>query len=160
MRRLIIATTITAVAVAATPSLAVTASAAQVRTTAAVHSVTVLGKKGLFKPGGSGWGTAHPKRIFNGGDPSGLVVTIKWTGWGKKTATGHGLGYAFKPSGGYYAKPVKTILKASHLGHCGSSGPRAYTTLWVKQQKKPGSSHYTKWFRWAGLKNICSRDYT
>jgi hypothetical protein len=119
----------------------------------------VLGKRHLFGRYGVGWGKAHPKRIFNGGDPSGLVRRIKWSHWGSATTTGRGWGNGFKPSGGYYAKPVRTILKARHLGHCTAYGPSAYTVLWVKQQKRPGGSHYTKWFRWAGLSTICARHY-
>jgi hypothetical protein len=149
MRRTIIAAVVATLAVVGAPSPAVAAS----------HHHVVLGKKGLFKPGGAGWGTAHPTKIFNGGDPSGLVGSINWTDWTHSTAIGHGLTSAFKPGGGFYKKPVKIILKATDLGHCTAQGPHAYTQLRAKEQKKPGSSHYTKWFRWAGLKSICARKY-
>ncbi len=36
----------------------------------------VLGSR-AFAPHGSGWGTAHPGEIFNGGDPSGSVSHIR-----------------------------------------------------------------------------------
>jgi hypothetical protein len=49
----------------------------------------------------AGWGTAKPARIFNGGDPSGLVTHIRWASWGGSTANGHGLNWIFKPGGGY-----------------------------------------------------------
>lgn len=122
---------------------------------AATSHAPVLGKKGLV-PYGIGWGTAHPKEIFNGGDPSGDVWSVRWSHWGAATATGHGLGNGFKPQGGYYARPVKTVFKASGLGRCTGHGPRAYRTLWFKQQVKPGSARYTKWYWWSGLRSICA----
>lgn len=123
------------------------------------HRTPVLGKKHLFEPYGKGWGTYRPSGVFNGGDPSGGVGHITWKHWGSPLAKGHGLTSGFKPGGGYYAKPVKIVLHASRLGRCSAGGPRAYTQLHVKVQKRPGGSHYTKWFSWAGLKSICARKY-
>jgi hypothetical protein len=31
----------------------------------------------------------EPSTIFNGGDPSGSVTKIHWTGWGNPTAIGY-----------------------------------------------------------------------
>ena len=42
----------------------------------------MLGKRGLF-PGGEGWGTAHPRTVFNGGSPGGLADKIRWTELGQ-----------------------------------------------------------------------------
>ena len=39
-----------------------------------------------------GYGHPHPRTIFNGGDPTGLVTHIRWKGWGSATATGTGTG--------------------------------------------------------------------
>ena len=40
---------------------------------------------------GTGFGSAEPPKIFNGGDPTGLVTKIQWSGWGGPRATGTGL---------------------------------------------------------------------
>lgn len=74
----------------------------------------MLGRSGLF-PSGKGWGTAHPRTIFNGGSPGGLAERIRWTGSGRATARGQGVIAAYKPRGGYYATRVPT-----------SSRPRAW----------------------------------
>jgi hypothetical protein len=39
---------------------------------------------------GMGFGQVKPSKIFNGGDPTGLVTNVTWTSWGaaKATATG------------------------------------------------------------------------
>lgn len=47
----------------------------------------VLGAR-TFAPMGAGFGTVKPKKIFNAGDPSGLVQDIAWSHWGSPTATG------------------------------------------------------------------------
>jgi hypothetical protein len=77
----------------------------------------VLGTKGLM-PYGTGWGTAHPREIFNGGAPSGSVSRIRWRHWGAATATGSGRAPTYKPGGGYYAKRVRVQLRATRLGRC------------------------------------------
>ena len=111
---------------------------------------TVLGQKNLF-PGGIGWGTARPKMIFNGGDPSGMVSKIRWSNWGSKTAFGRGQGAAFKPGGGYYAKPIQVQLKASKIGH--TKNGRAYKHLTARFQKRPGGP-WTKWSGWLSLRDV------
>ena len=31
---------------------------------------------------GTGFGRARPRKIFNGGDPTGLVTKVSWQSWG------------------------------------------------------------------------------
>ncbi len=124
------------------------------------HHTPVLGKKHLFEPDGKGWGTYRPAKLDNGGDPSGYVTHIHWKHWGAHRATGHGRTYAFKPGGGYYSRTVKIQFHAYKLGRCSAKGPHAYTQLHFREQKRPGSTHWTKWRSWSGLKNICSRNYS
>ena len=38
-----------------------------------------------------GYGHVKPKRIFNGGDPTGLVTHIRWLTWGQRKAIGTGM---------------------------------------------------------------------
>ncbi len=117
-----------------------------------------LGSK-EFAPNGQGFGRIKPATIFNGGDPNGLVTKIKWKGWGKSSARGHGKGAGFKPGGGYYSKPVIVHLRAYKLGHCGKSHKRAYKKLQVQFEKKPNSGKFGKWGDWAGSKTICKIKY-
>jgi hypothetical protein len=112
----------------------------------------VLGAKAFAAPYGSGFGTAEPKEIFNGGDPSGSVRDIKWTGWGNPSAIGSGLEPLFKPHGGYYRKPGRVELRATKLGKCG--GQAAYTKLEIRAPKHPGGK-LGKWQSWSGVKTIC-----
>jgi hypothetical protein len=115
---------------------------------AAHHKVVpVLGSKAF--PGSTdaiGFGTAHPKHVFNGGDPSGDAVHLKWTGWGKPTTIAHG--QTFGPT---HKRRIE--FRASDLGHCTANGPLAYRHLHarVALPHKP----YGHWFRWAEAKNIC-----
>ncbi|HEX3824987.1 MAG TPA: hypothetical protein VHV79_11035 [Mycobacteriales bacterium] len=121
---------------------------------ASSHAVPVLGSKKFdTMPDAVGYGTAHPKRIFNGGDPSGDAYHLRWASWGAAASLGHGKTYVFKPSGGYYKRPGRIELKATRLGHCTAHGPLAYRHLHARVAG-PGKS-YGHWFRWSEVKNIC-----
>jgi hypothetical protein len=113
----------------------------------------VLGSKN-FAPGGKGFGEVAPHKIFNGGDPSGLVTHIHWKHWGADTARAHGDHPIFKPGGGYYSKPSHSILRASDLGKCPNSNRLAYRKLKVRDQKRPGGPR-GHWYSWSGFKTIC-----
>ncbi len=112
----------------------------------------VLGARAFAAPYGKGWGTAEPKEIFNGGDPSGSVRNIRWTGWGNPSAIGYGWNPLFKPHGGYYRKPGRVELRATALGRCGKR--RAYTKLEIRAPKKPGGK-LGRWVSWSGAYTIC-----
>jgi len=120
---------------------------------AAGGSRPVLGGK-AFAPMGKGFGTAAPREIFNGGDPSGLVEKIKWSHWGQRTATGWGETSIFKPHGGYYPQLVRSELRATRLGRCTKNGRPAYTHLEERVPSRPGGP-LGKWFAWSGEKSIC-----
>lgn len=124
--------------------------------TAGAAANPVLGSKAFAAPYGKGFGTAEPSEIFNGGDPSGSVRNIKWSGWGNPTAIGYGLNPIFKPHGGYYAKPARIELRATALGKCGKQA--AYTKLEVRIPKKPGGK-LGKWFSWSGAKTLCKSPF-
>jgi hypothetical protein len=129
---------------------------ATVATTAGAAANPVLGTKAFAAPYGKGFGTAEPKEIFNGGDPSGSVSHIKWSGWGNPSAIGYGLNPIFKPHGGYYSKPARIELRATNLGKCGKRA--AYTRLEVRIPKHPGGK-LGKWFSWSGAKTICKAPF-
>jgi hypothetical protein len=46
------------------------------------HSEVVLGKTKLTGRYGAGWGTSHPKLIYNGGVPSGKAWSLQMVGLG------------------------------------------------------------------------------
>ncbi len=127
------------------------ATAALAHTTAA--SSVVLGNK-AFAPQGTGFGKVRPSKIFNGGDPSGLVSSIHWKSWGGSKAIGFGKGSIFKPKGGYYHKLVTIELRAQSLGKCTSTGPTAYTKLYFRAPSHPGGK-LGKWKLWSLAKSIC-----
>jgi hypothetical protein len=53
-------------------------------------AVPTLGRPaGLFAHG-EGFGQVRPPKIFNGGDPTGLVTHITWRSWGGARASGTG----------------------------------------------------------------------
>jgi hypothetical protein len=115
-------------------------------------AATVLLGASAFAPAGDGFGTAHPHRIFNGGDPSGMVSAIHWTGWGGAVAHGRGLNPIFEPQGGYFPRRARILLRAQGLGTCGA-GP-AYTRLYVRLPQWPGGP-LGPWWRWGAAKTIC-----
>jgi hypothetical protein len=115
----------------------------------------VLGKGGLEGRYGRGWGAPHPKTIFNGGDPAGLVEHIHWRHWGQPTAKGAGLTATFKPQGGYYAHLVRINLQATRLSRCPGSTRPAYTRLIAQAQVRPGGPYGDR-FAWA--LDLCNAD--
>lgn len=119
--------------------------------TALAQTTPVLGSKAFALPDGEGWGSARPRRVFNGGDPSGLVTEIQWTSWGGDTAIGYGLGNIFKPRGGYY-HPVVVELRAQDLGHCGAQP--AYTQLAIRVPSRP-EAPLRAWRLWSEARSLC-----
>jgi len=113
----------------------------------------VIGSAEFAKPDGEGWGTSMPPKLYNGGDPSGLVNEIRWTTWGGSTAIGYGLNSIFKPGGGYYSRPVIVELRAQKLGKCTPSGPRAYTQLYVRGPARP-EGPIGGWHSWSAT-SLC-----
>ena len=141
---------LTLVAVASAAGRGPTADSPAARTAGAV----VLGSKG-FASRGAGWGNAHPSRIFNGGDPSGLVTHIQWTRWGDSVASGRGLSSIYERRGGYYPQLVAVELRASNLGHCTAGGPLAYRRLSIRVLSHPAGK-LGPWMLWSGASTICA----
>jgi hypothetical protein len=121
---------------------------------AAGGGAVVLGSSAYAGSNGVGWGTPHPSEIFNGGDPSGRVTQIRWSGWGGAATVGHGLNAIFMPQGGYYGKLAGIELIAYDLGRCTRGGPLAYRELIARVPKKPGGP-YGAWFLWSGSRSLC-----
>jgi hypothetical protein len=114
----------------------------------------VLGSPGHLAPEAKGWGKAHPRHVFNGGDPSGEVAKLEWRHWGEATATGRGVTWLLRPEGGYYARPGRIVLRAEGLGTC-ADGTAAYTRLEFRVAHRPGGPVGKHWRLWAGDGDIC-----
>jgi hypothetical protein len=137
--------------------LAVTASVSLGTAPASAHGthMVILGPRGSGASGTKGYGHAHPKIIYNGGDPSGDIQHIRWKHWGSATSTGRGKTSVFKPHGGYYTTPALVELRASHVEHCVDGGGWAYTLLKAREPKKPGG-RLGKWFVWSNTETLCN----
>ena len=120
---------------------------------AATNAPVVLGSKHLVTFG-IGWGSAHPRLIFNGGDPSGGARHLKWRSWGAPVAYARGLAVISRPGGNFYPKLGRIELRAWRLGRCTQRGPRAYTRLLARVAVPPGGP-LTRWAPWSGWRSIC-----
>lgn len=112
----------------------------------------VLGGEVYGAPTGQGWGTAHPRFIYNGGDASGSISNVHWSSWGRDVAHGRGRHPIFKPHGGYYRRPVVALLKAIDIGTC--EGRDAYLRLLIREPRRPGGP-LGPWRSWSGPQTIC-----
>lgn len=119
---------------------------------AAAGGQIVLGGVVYGAPNGEGWGSERPEKIFNGGDPSGLITQVHWSSWGGPLARGNGRNSIFKPRGGYYPHQVKIELKAKRIGSC--EGRSAYLKLFIREPARPGGP-LGPWRSWSGPKTIC-----
>jgi hypothetical protein len=131
---------------------ALTMAAPLAATASARESPVVLGGVVYGAPSGHGWGAPHPRFIYNGGDASGSISSVHWSGWGGPVAHGRGRNPIFKPHGGYYSRPVVAFLKATDLGRC--EGHRAYLRLLIREPRRPGGP-LGAWHSWAGPQTIC-----
>ena len=77
-----------AAAAPSTPAPNATARAASAGPSAGVPT---LGQPAGVFAHGQGFGQVKPSRIFNGGDPTGLVTQLVWTSWGGAQAIATGI---------------------------------------------------------------------
>jgi hypothetical protein len=77
----------------------------------------------------SGFGRVRPQKIFLGGDPTGLVEHIRWTGWGAGEAIGEGDAEYEWPGTAVAANGIGPGARvvAFHLGTC--HGHPSYNAL-------------------------------
>jgi len=87
--------------------------------TPAAGGVPTLGQLAGTFAHGTGFGQVKPARIFNGGDPTGLVTHVAWTSWGGDRAVAAGVS-EYVGSGQSVAtgteEPVTVV--AFNLGTC------------------------------------------
>jgi hypothetical protein len=96
-----------------------TTTAKSESTTAARAQVPVLGRLAGVFWNGAGFGAIEPKELSLGGDPTGMLVKIKWSSWGGTQATGTGTGY-YEPAGVAVAGslPTPATVVGFRLGRC------------------------------------------
>ncbi len=80
-------------------------------------------------PGLSGFGLSRPRRVFLGGDPTGLLERIHWSSWGGARANGTGEAEYVWPGTAVAANPIAPGARvvAFHLGTC--RGVRSYNAV-------------------------------
>jgi hypothetical protein len=94
---------------------------------AAAGPAPQLGRE--YHPGLTGFGHVRPQEIFLGGDPTGLVRHIHWSGWGRGQAVGSGEAEYDWPGTSVAANGLTSGARvvAFHLGTC--RGRRSYNAL-------------------------------
>ncbi len=86
--------------------------------TAATPEPTLGLLTGTFSHG-SGFGQVRPKEVYNGGDPTGLVTSITWRGWGQAQAVGTGRSVWVGPNQSVAQGTIESVrIVAFDLGTC------------------------------------------
>lgn len=108
----------TAAATASTVATPTTPATPQPSTGATTPAPTLGRLAGVFAQG-QGFGQVEPSKIFNGGDPTGLVSKITWSSWGGATATGSGTStYVAANQPVAAGRPQPATIVAFDLGTC------------------------------------------
>src|SRR5205823_3016237 len=74
----------------------------------------------VWAPNQMGYGEPRPVTVYNGGDSTGLVRQIRWTGWGRTVAVGYGIStYVWPGTTTADNGPIPGArIVAFHLGTC------------------------------------------
>jgi hypothetical protein len=98
---------------------------------------------------GQGFGLVKPTKIFNGGDPTGLVTDVAWSSWGGTQATATGTAEYVGPNQSVAQGTEETV--AFDLGTC--DGKYMYQAIeWYFPQHNQAFSPGT-------YENICTGSY-
>jgi len=104
-----------------------------------------------------GWGLCAPKRIDGGGQASLQAWNLRWSGWGRATATATGI------SGVWSTGEVDGVggddriqLRAMDIGKCSAHGPLAYRRLEIRSPVRIGGplGRWRNWNRF-GPPSVC-----
>lgn len=101
---------------------------------------------------GQGFGEVKPTKIFNGGDPTGLVTNVVWSSWGGTQATGTGTAEYVGPNQSVaQGTEESATVVAFDLGTC--DGKYMYQAVeWYFPQHKQAFNPNT-------YENICTGSY-
>jgi hypothetical protein len=92
---------------------------------------------GLFTHGAVGFGQVRPKEVYNGGDPTGMVTSITWSGWGNAQATGSGRSLWVGPNQPVAAGTEESArIVAFDLGTCNGHYMYAAVEWYFPQHKQ------------------------
>lgn len=119
---------------------------------ARVPAVPTLGRPAGVFAHGAGFGRVRPARIFNGGDPTGLVTHIAWKSWGASRAVGTGTAeYAGPNQSVATGSQQQATVVAFSLGTChGKLMYRAVEWYFPQHGQAFSASHY---------QDICTGSY-
>jgi hypothetical protein len=124
--------------------------------TPATNSMTsarpVLGRPAGDFAHGAGFGQIRPARIFNGGDPTGLLTHVVWKSWGGARAVGTGTTDYVGPGQSVASgTQERATVEAFRLGTChGKLMYRAVVWYFPQHGQAFSPSHY---------ENICAGTY-
>ncbi len=112
----------------------------------------VLGHPAGVFAHGAGFGLVKPARIFNGGDPTGLLTHITWKSWGGPDAVGTGkTDYVGPGKSVATGSEQRATVEAFKLGKChGKLMYKAVEWYFPQHGQAFSSSHY---------QNICAGTY-
>jgi hypothetical protein len=115
-------------------------------------AVPVLGQLAGVFARGQGFGQAQPAKIFNGGDPTGLVTRVIWQSWGGPQAIGSGTSEYVGPGQSVATGTAETAtVVAFRLGRChGTLMYKAVEWYFPGQGQAFDPTHY---------ENICAGSY-
>lgn len=100
--------------------------------------VPTLGlRTGLFGISGVGFGQVRPKGVYNGGDPTGLVTSITWHGWGQPQSVGTGRTVYVAPNQSVAQGAIEPVrIVAFDLGMCNGHYMYAAVEWYFPQHKQ------------------------
>jgi hypothetical protein len=123
-----------------------------VAATGPAGAVPTLGQLAGVFAHGTGFGQVKPAKIFNGGDPTGLVTHVVWTSWGGARAVATGVSDYAGPGQSVAAGTEETAtVVAFRLGTC--DGTLMYQAVeWYFPQ-------HGQTFQAGQYENICTGSY-
>ena len=129
-----------------------TVPAASASPSASPAGVPTLGQPAGDFAHGQGFGQVKPTKIFNGGDPTGLVTNVVWSSWGGTQATATGTAEYVGPNQSVASGTEETAtVVAFDLGTC--DGKYMYQAIeWYFPQ-------HNQAFNPSTYENICAGSY-
>jgi hypothetical protein len=111
---------------------------------AQVSAVPTLGRPAGVFAHGTGFGEVRPVKIFNGGDPTGLVARIAWKSWGGSRAVGTGISDYVGPNQSVATgSQQQATVVAFNLGTChGKVMYQAVEWYFPQHGQSFSASHY------------------
>ena len=107
---------------------------------------------GDFAHGSSGFGQVKPAKIFNGGDPTGLVTNVDWSSWGGAQATATGSSEYVGPNQSVAQGTQETAtVVAFNLGTCDGKLMYQAVEWYFPQHGQSFNPHH--------YENICTGSY-